>query len=203
MTTPPPSLSDRRPLIATTLLAVAVDAVTKLAAVTLLEDSPIQLGPLVSLRVVLNTGVAFGLGANAPSWVLLSLTAAVVAYLTYLAWRGRLAAAVPSGLILGGAIANVADRAIGGSVIDLIDIRWWPTFNMADVFIVTGICLITWSQSLGTSRTHSAALAGSAARARSSRSRASSAIGPSSGFPVRSAMSRGSSTRTAVTSPLR
>lgn len=138
--------------MATALLAVAIDVATKLAAVTLLEDSPVRLGSVVSLRVVRNTGVAFGLGANAPSWVLLSLTAAVVAYLTHLAWRGRLAAPLPSGLILGGAIANVGNRAIGGSVVDLIDLAWWPTFNMADVFIVTGIGLILCSQSVSTRR---------------------------------------------------
>ena len=91
MTTPPVSLSGRRALVATALLAVAVDVVTKLAAVTLLEDSPIRLGSVVSLRVVRNTGVAFGLGAAAPVWMILGVTAAVVAYLTYLAWRGRLA----------------------------------------------------------------------------------------------------------------
>ena len=46
------------------------------------------------------------------------------------------------GLQLGGAFGNLLDRIRLGSVIDFIDIGWWPIFNIADSSIVTGIGLL-------------------------------------------------------------
>ncbi|MDO8529740.1 MAG: signal peptidase II [bacterium] len=41
-------------------------------------------------------------------------------------------------LILSGAISNIIDRIFFGCVIDFIDLKFWPVFNLADVFIVSG-----------------------------------------------------------------
>jgi signal peptidase II len=46
------------------------------------------------------------------------------------------------GLILGGALSNLLDRVIYGYVIDYIDIRIWPVFNLSDTAITTGVFLI-------------------------------------------------------------
>lgn len=50
------------------------------------------------------------------------------------------------GLILGGAIGNVGERIIQGKVTDFIDMGIknlrWPTYNLADLFIVVGILLL-------------------------------------------------------------
>lgn len=62
----------------------------------------------------------------------------IVAAIAVAAWRGWIAGPIPSGLVLDGAVANLADRLHGGSVIDLFDLGWWPTFNAADVFVVGG-----------------------------------------------------------------
>lgn len=129
-------------LAAIAAIVLSLDVASKIAAENLLEGFPVSLGPLLSLRLVRNTGIAFGLGTSIPSWALLGLTTAIVAVLARAAWQGKLAGAVPSGLILGGAAANVADRAIGGSVVDMIDLGWWPTFNLADSFIVFGTLII-------------------------------------------------------------
>lgn len=66
----------------------------------------------------------------------------------FLLWQGRTisnrAGAVALGLILGGALGNLADRAFrgtgffGGGVIDFIDVQWWPVFNVADSCVVIG-----------------------------------------------------------------
>ena len=45
----------------------------------------------------------------------------------------------------GGALANLADRSLDGSVVDFIDIGPWPTFNLADVAIVVGAVLVGWA----------------------------------------------------------
>lgn len=129
-------------LTLTALGAVALDTASKTAAVAWLADGPVELGPLLTLRLVHNSGVAFGIGAAAPAAVVLALTAAVAALIGVMAWRGGLGGPLPAGLIVGGALANVADRATGGSVVDFLDVGRWPTFNLADVFLVTGIAML-------------------------------------------------------------
>ncbi len=46
------------------------------------------------------------------------------------------------GLILGGALGNLADRLARGCVIDFIDLSFWPVFNIADVGIALGSLLL-------------------------------------------------------------
>jgi signal peptidase II len=64
---------------------------------------------------------------------------------------------VSLGLVLGGALGNLADRifrapAFGrGSVIDFVDLRWWPVFNLADAAITCG-CVLLVLLSLGRSQ---------------------------------------------------
>jgi signal peptidase II len=99
-----------------------------------------------------NTGVAFGFLSNLNhSWVnpLLILAtvlavAAVLAYLHYLPGRGP--APCGLGLILGGAVGNLIDRARLGYVVDFLDVHWrhhhWPAFNVADIGISVGIFLL-------------------------------------------------------------
>ena len=60
--------------------------------------------------------------------------------------------AVSAGLIAGGAIGNLADRAfrgddgfLHGAVVDFIDVQWWPVFNIADACIVVGAVLLVLS----------------------------------------------------------
>lgn len=53
------------------------------------------------------------------------------------------------GLIAGGAVGNLIDRAfrgddgfLQGAVVDFIDLQWWPVFNIADAAIVVGAVLL-------------------------------------------------------------
>jgi signal peptidase II len=48
------------------------------------------------------------------------------------------------GLLLGGALGNLADRARMGSVTDFIDPRLWPAFNVADTCVVVGVLILLW-----------------------------------------------------------
>lgn len=129
-----------RGLIAVAITAVALDAGTKLAAVRWLHE-PVDLG-LVRLRVAFNTGIAFSIGADQPRALVLALTGLAVLALTMAAWRGHLGGPIPAGLIVGGGLANLIDRATGGSVVDLIDLGWFAVFNLADVFITAGVALL-------------------------------------------------------------
>ena len=129
-------------LIATVVGAASLDGVTKLAAEATLDDGPEHIvGPL-ALKLGHNAGVAFGLGATGPAWMVLVVTAVVIAVLAVAAWRGAFASPFAAGLILGGAIANFVDRLGDGAVTDMIDVGWWPTFNVADIAITTGVLLL-------------------------------------------------------------
>ena len=100
------------------------------------------------MRVVTNTGAAFSLGDGAGP-VIAMLALVVVGFLL---WQGRTVVSRPGaialGLILGGALGNLADRAFrgdsffGGGVIDFIDVQWWPVFNIADSCVVIGGILL-------------------------------------------------------------
>ncbi len=60
--------------------------------------------------------------------------------------------AVVIGLLVGGALGNLADRAfrsglgssgfLHGAVVDFIDLQWWPVFNVADAAIGVGAVLL-------------------------------------------------------------
>jgi signal peptidase II len=45
-------------------------------------------------------------------------------------------------LVSAGAISNIADRLTRGCVIDFIDLKFWPVFNLADSFIVMGVIML-------------------------------------------------------------
>jgi signal peptidase II len=101
-----------------------------------------------------NEGAAFSLFADSASphavrWGLVVFTAAaalaVLIALIYLGSRVTLAT-VALALILGGALGNLHDRVLYGSVVDFIEVHifsyHWPDFNVADSSIVTGACLL-------------------------------------------------------------
>ena len=127
--------------------AATVDLLAKAAGVRWLTE-PVEVAGILTLRVTHNTGVAFGLGADQPPWVVLAVTGAAVAALFVAVFRGLLSGTVPAGLILGGGLANLADRVHGGSVVDLFDVGWWPVFNPADVFLTTGVAWLLVSSTV-------------------------------------------------------
>lgn len=128
-------------LAALVALIVVADATTKVIAVKTLADDAIELG-IIDLRLTYNDGIAFGVGDSFPPWLLLSVVGLLTVALSVAAWRGALCASIPTALLLGGAIGNVSDRAIGGTVVDMFDIGWWPAFNLADVCIVLGVVVL-------------------------------------------------------------
>lgn len=126
-------------------VVVALDQASKAAFTSLVSGGhTVELLPFLSIADVRNRGVAFGLfgGANP---ILIGLTiVALVGVLVYLA-AGSTGPRVwvSAGLLLGGALGNLADRVRIDSVVDFIDFPVWPTFNLADVAIVAGVlCLV-------------------------------------------------------------
>ena len=134
-----------RTIVVVAVATLAVDLASKAWASASL-DTPIDIGASLSLQLGYNPGVAFGTGQSLPTWVLLALTGAICAAIAVAGWRGALVPAVAVGLVLGGAVGNLLDRMTGGSVVDMIHLTWWPTFNLADGAICIGAALIVvWS----------------------------------------------------------
>lgn len=131
------------------LAAAFADALTKVWAeqeLALHQPVPI-IGPLFQLTLGYNTGTAFGLFADGGSWLLIATGAIIVGLSLWLLVAQRVGTfprmAWPLGLLLGGAAANFADRWLDGRVTDFLDVGLgasrWPTFNLADSFIVIGV----------------------------------------------------------------
>jgi signal peptidase II len=103
------------------------------------------IGPMY-LSLTFNRGAAFSLGAGASpviEAVAIGLVVAVIAFSRRAAKGGaNLAVIVGLGLLLGGALSNLADRVFRhhhGAVVDFIQlVSWWPTFNVADASITVG-----------------------------------------------------------------
>lgn len=89
---------------------------------------------------VKNTGVAFGALSGEGLLVLIAVGIALTALLAYFAshitmpWLW-----LPVGMVIGGALGNLADRARMSAVTDFIDPVLWPAFNFADIAIVLGV----------------------------------------------------------------
>lgn len=132
--------------------AYVLDRLTKIwAENTLAGEPPIEVIPgVLRLTYTTNSGGAFGLGQSAP-WLFAGATIVVSAIIVVSSARlGRRSAAVALGLVLGGALGNLTDRAVNGAgltgrVIDFIDLRVWPIFNVADMAIVTGALILAIS----------------------------------------------------------
>jgi signal peptidase II len=118
-----------------------------------LNESVTVIDGFFNITYVRNTGVAFGIFSTVSSpakSVLLSVftacaAAVVVTYSVRSPARNRLLQ-VALGLILGGALGNLYDRLAYGYVVDFLEFYagsyHWPSFNIADSAISTGVALL-------------------------------------------------------------
>jgi signal peptidase II len=127
-------------------MVVAVDQATKQLAVDALADGPVDvIQGVLTLRLTLNPGGAFGVLQGVPGFFLVASVGIVLAILFWVRHLEEARWAFPVGMILGGGIGNLVDRAFrdtGGRVVDFIDLHVWPVFNIADSAIVVGVGVI-------------------------------------------------------------
>lgn len=136
----------QRVVISVCFATAALDQASKhLAQRLLISGRPhAVIDGLLYLTYVRNPGIAFGLIPNRP---LLITGVGILGLFLLLSGSSRLLrgdspALIGAGLAAGGALGNIADRLRFGEVIDFIDFRVWPVFNLADVAIVCGAALI-------------------------------------------------------------
>jgi len=97
-----------------------------------------------------NTGVAFDFLSGGGALVIVVTLLALLALVIFFARQpDRRGAWVPTGLLLGGAIGNLLDRFIDGSVTDFIKFPDWPAFNVADIAITFGVIALLWVLEFG------------------------------------------------------
>ena len=144
------------------LAVVAADRVTKI-----LLDRTTELGwhrsiipGFLNLVHARNRGVAFSIFADSESpWLRAGLIVLALAAVGLFAWMlvtGRARTRAERwgfALVLGGAMGNVIDRILYGSVLDFLDFYlrdWhWPAFNVADACLSIGVALIFWEMIFG------------------------------------------------------
>jgi signal peptidase II len=93
-----------------------------------------------------NMGAAFGMLQNA-GYLFVVIAVVVLAGLFASMHRIREAeplVVVALALIAGGTVGNLIDRLRFHYVVDFIDLRWWPVFNVADSCICIGVGLLVW-----------------------------------------------------------
>jgi signal peptidase II len=141
-------------LALTAALAVTTDQITKHLATERLDPAePVRvLGGLIYLSLVRNGGAAFSLGTGY-TWVFPVITLGVIVWIGWLTRRLRSVPwAVALGLVLGGALGNLADRLFRapgpflGHVVDMISAfapygQRFAVFNVADSCLFVGVCL--------------------------------------------------------------
>ena len=122
-------------------LTVLADQATKAIAVASLErGEEVNVFLALDMTYVRNEGVAFGALSGGGPVLVIVIAVALAGLLAFFVRNSDVRLLwLPVGLILGGALGNLADRAREGAVIDFIDPIAWPAFNLADAAIVIGV----------------------------------------------------------------
>jgi len=139
----------------TAVVILVLDLLTKhLALERLPPGRPVHvIDGFFSLTLVMNPGLAFGMLAGTPAgwrWLVALLSIGALTVLAFVGLRmlptGGRFTQLALGLIFGGAVGNLIDRARFGAVVDFLDFYWrgyhWPAFNVADASISVGVVLL-------------------------------------------------------------
>jgi signal peptidase II len=143
-----PSAAGWTGMLALAFAAIAADQLTKATVVRRLRvGEAVDILPGLSFWHVRNSGIAFGVFTGRLNFVVVLTVGAVIWMLLFFARSGARHPLIPVaiGLLLGGSVSNLWDRAYNNFVTDFIYLRLLPNFNLADSFIVTGVALLIFA----------------------------------------------------------
>lgn len=135
------------PFVVLSITVILIDRVSKLYIFEKFSpgfSSPI-LNNLLYITPVRNRGIAFGLfkGFHLTALILACVfTLLITVYVLFAEKPKSRVVMLSLSLILSGALANLIDRVAYGYVLDFIDLRIWPVFNVADSSITIGALLM-------------------------------------------------------------
>lgn len=134
------------PVIYVAVMVLMIDLFLKylvLSKMQLHQSIPV-IENIFHITYLYNYGAAFGILAG-KTWFFILVTLAMLAGMAFFYKRilgESLWVQTALGLLTGGALGNLIDRLRFGKVVDFLDFRFWPVFNLADVAIVTGVGLL-------------------------------------------------------------
>ena len=125
---------------------LAVDQASKWLVLRALPQSsslPVING-VFHLTLVKNKGAAFGLFKGSSNFIIIAASIALILFsISYLSCaKKEKVFSLSLAMIVAGALANMADRLRYGYVVDFLDFRIWPVFNIADCAITAGTALL-------------------------------------------------------------
>lgn len=125
--------------------AFGADQLTKwLVTSRLALGSSVSIAGSLEISHVQNSGIAFGFFSQATSLVIVLTSTVVLWMVFFFAHSGARHPLLPAalGLVVGGSVSNLFDRVVHGYVTDFVDFGFWPSFNLADTFIVCGVAVL-------------------------------------------------------------
>ena len=127
------------------LAVVVADQLTKQWVLNALSDGKVvKLFWTLQFNLVFNSGMAFSQGQGVGRIIGVLAIFVVIGLLMSLRDAKIFATTIGTGLLVGGATGNILDRLfrdggwMGGSVVDFIDLQWFPVFNVADSAVTVG-----------------------------------------------------------------
>ena len=140
--------------LALAAVIVVIDQITKYFIVQkFVLHETLTITPFFNLVRVHNTGAAFSLLADAGGWQRVFFIVIAIAASVWVVWLLRRYPqqklfCLALGMILGGAVGNLIDRVLFGSVVDFVQVHYagyfFPAFNVADSAITCGAGLLIW-----------------------------------------------------------
>jgi signal peptidase II len=125
--------------------AISLDQASKALVVSeIARGEHVEVVSFLDLTHSRNSGVAFGFAEGVSPAIIGAALVLLIGLIAYLGARTTSGWAVwlGGGLLIGGAVSNLIDRVSRESVVDFIDFSFWPTFNLADVWIVIGVGIL-------------------------------------------------------------
>ena len=140
----------RKSLTAVISATLILDQLSKWLALEHLENGRVvELFWTLQLRLVRNAGVSFGKGNGLGQLISVVVVLVLIVLIKFALNSKDHRTSILYGLIIGGALGNLADRIfresngfLKGEVVDFIDFQWWPVFNIADSAVVIGCLLL-------------------------------------------------------------
>jgi signal peptidase II len=144
-------LSNRQLAVAVGIVVAAIDQLTKTWAVNALADGPIVVIPnVLDFRLTFNTGDSFSILSDQGPLLGVVAIGVIIMIMVVLGDASRRIEAVALGLVLGGSLGNLIDRAFrgdgwfDGGVVDFIDVQVF-TNNLADIALFIGVGLLLFA----------------------------------------------------------